>query len=166
VDAADNGVNAMKPTNLQILLIRLILGGLFLHLALSKYEGGWLTNPAPLQSSLEQMHKDASGAQLVYLNYVALPYPRMWSRFIILGEGFLGVSLLAGALVRLSSILGIFMVLNFHAATGTLFTWGFFGSSSAGLLITALLVVFLARAGRWVGIDALLAKSNPGGVLT
>jgi H+/gluconate symporter-like permease len=52
------------------------------------------------------------------------------------------------------------MVLNFHAANGNLFSLNFFGSPWAALLVAGLLVLFLARAGRWAGIDALLATWN------
>jgi hypothetical protein len=52
------------------------------------------------------------------------------------------------------------MVLNLHAANGKLFSWDFFGSPWAALLLAGLITMFLSRAGRWAGIDAALAKVN------
>ncbi len=48
---------------------------------------------------------------------------------------------------------------------GKLFNLSFFGSPWAALLVAGLLMMMLARAGRWAGIDALLAISNPKGKL-
>ena len=154
----------MKPTSLQILLLRLIVGGLFVTLALDKYHEGWLTNPEPLRVSLTEYQQRATGTQLKFLEYVAIPYAGMWAKCIIIGEGCIAISLLLGLLVRLSSAVGIFMLLNFRAANGNLFSWKFFSSPWAGLLFSCLLILLLVRAGRWAGVDALLAKSNSKGV--
>lgn len=155
----------MKISNIQILLLRLAVGGLFFSLGLSKYHEGWLTNPEPLRESLMNYHQHAAGPQLTYLNYVAIPYAALWAKLMTIGELGVAVSLLLGLLVRLSSFAAIFMVLNFHAATGNLFSLNFFGSPWAAVLVAGLLLLMLARAGRWAGIDALLAKSNSKGLL-
>ena len=155
----------MKLMNVQILILRLALAGLFLHLGMDKFHEGWLQNPEHLKESLSAFQQKATGYQLTYMEKVAIPYAGLWSRLIVIGECALGVSLLIGMLVRFSSAVGILMVLNFHAATGNLFTLNFFGSPSAALLVAGLLVTFLSRAGRWVGIDTLLAKTNPRGML-
>ena len=115
--------------------------------------------------SLQTYAKHSGGVQLWYLEHVAIPYAWMWTKVIAVGEACLGISFVLGLFVRLSSSLGIFMVVNLHAATGTLLTLSFFGSAWAAFLLAGLLVALLARAGRWGGIDALLAKSNPKGIL-
>jgi uncharacterized membrane protein YphA (DoxX/SURF4 family) len=153
----------VKLTQIQILILRLAIGGLFLHLGLGKIHEGWLNSPESLASSLENYHQHAAGPQLYYLDHVAMPYARIWSTLMAIGETAVGVSFLLGLLTRLSSIAAIFMVLNFHAATGNLFSLNFFGSPWACFLLAGLLVVFLARGGRWAGLDALLAKSNSKG---
>ena len=155
----------MKLSNIQVLILRLAIAGLFLSLGIDKYHEGWLTNSEHLRESLNNYHNNASNAQLAYLNYVAIPYAGVWSKLIVAGELLLGVSLLLGLLVRCSTALGILMVLNFHAANGNLFLMSFFSSPWAALLLAGLLVVLLSRAGRWAGIDALLAKSNAKGIL-
>ncbi len=155
----------MKLSNIQILLLRLVLGGLFLSLGLEKIHGGWLSNPQPLITSLQNFAGHAGGYQAKYLSSIALPYASLWAKLMAVGETAIGVSLLLGLIVRLSSIVGIFMVLNLHAATGYLYSLGFFGSPWAGLITAGLLILLLARAGRWAGVDALLAKSNAKGML-
>ena len=155
----------MRFSNIQILIIRLALAGLFLSLGVDKIHEGWLTNPEHLLGSLNNFHQRASGTHLYYLDTVAIPYADLWSKLIAIGETSLGVSLLLGLFARLSSLVGIFMVLNLHAATGNLYSLNFFGSPWAALLIASLLVTFLSRAGQWAGVDAMLAKSKPGGKL-
>ncbi|HEY6193011.1 MAG TPA: DoxX family membrane protein [Bacteroidota bacterium] len=155
----------MKLHTIQIFILRLAIGGLFLNLGLGKVHDGWLNNPEPLTSSLNNYHQRATGPQLYYLEHVAMPYERIWSTLMAVGETAVGVSLILGLLARLSSLIAIFMVLNFHAATGNLFSLNFFGSPWACLLLAGLLVVFLARGGRWGGVDAMLAASNPKGLL-
>ena len=155
----------MKLSNVQILILRLAIAGLFLSIGTDKYQEGWLTNSEHLAESLNNYHQRASGVQLIYLEHVAIPYVGLWSKLMAIGEFAVGVSLLLGLLVRFSSAVAIFMVLNFHAANGNLFTLNFFSSPWAAVLIACFLALFLASAGRWVGIDALLAKSNAKGIL-
>lgn len=150
----------MKLSNMQMLILRLAIAGLFLSIGIDKYREGWLTTSEHLAGSLNNYHQNAGNAQLTYLDQVALPYVGLWSKLIMVGELLLGASLLLGMLVRCSTALGIFMVLNFHAANGNLFTLNFFGSPWAALLIAGLLVLFLSRAGRWAGVDVLLATWN------
>jgi uncharacterized membrane protein YphA (DoxX/SURF4 family) len=155
----------MKLQKIQILLIRLALAGLFLNLGIGKINQGWLHNASPLTEELQNIQTHATGYHLSYLTNVAIPYASVWSKLIALGELSVGISLLLGLLVRLSSVIGIFMVLNLHAGTGNLYSLNFFGSPSAALLIAALIAVLLAGAGRWLGIDQMLAKSHPGSKL-
>jgi uncharacterized membrane protein YphA (DoxX/SURF4 family) len=155
----------MNVSNIQILLLRLAIGGLFLSLGLDKYHEGWLNNAEPLTESLVNYHQHAAGPQLIYLDHVAIPYTGVWAKLMTIGELGVAASLLLGLLVRFSSFIGIVMVLNFHAATGNLFSLNFFGSPWAALLVAGLLLLMFARAGRWAGFDALLAKANSKGLL-
>ncbi|MBI1803604.1 MAG: DoxX family membrane protein [Ignavibacteriae bacterium] len=155
----------MKISNMHIVMLRVVLGVLFIFEGWGKIEDGWLSTSAPLAERLASFHQRASGLQLTYLDNVAIPYANIWSRLMALGETALGISLVLGLLVHFSTAIGILMVLNFHAANGTLFAWIFFGTPWAAFLVSSLLILFLARAGRWAGFDALLAKSNAKGML-
>lgn len=150
----------MKLSTAQIFLIRLAIGALFLHLGLEKYHEGWLWNSQPLADSLQRYLEHAGGMELRYLTTVAIPYVGLWAKLMTVGEFAIGASFLLGLLTRTSAGVALFMILNFHAANGLLFGWGFFGSPYAALLFAGLLACFLARAGRWGGIDAWLARSN------
>jgi thiosulfate dehydrogenase (quinone) large subunit len=155
----------MKPANFQILILRLILGTLFLFEGYAKYNEGWLNNAAPLEQKLAAFQHSGGPQQYYYLTHVAVPYAGIWSRVMTVGEAALGISLILGCFVRLSTLCGLFMVLNFHAATGTLFSTAFFSNAWGALLVSGILILFIARAGRWAGIDQLFAKSNPKGLL-
>jgi uncharacterized membrane protein YphA (DoxX/SURF4 family) len=150
----------MKLANIQVLLLRLAVGALFLTLVIDKYNEGWLTNSEPLRTSLTGYQQHAGEWQLKYLEQVAIPYAGVWSKLILIGEGCLALSLLLGMLVRFTSTAGLFMLLNFYAANGSLFSWKFFSSPYGGLLFASLWVFLLARAGRWAGIDSIFATSN------
>ncbi len=155
----------MKTSAVQIFILRLAIGALFLSLGIGKIRSGWLNGPEDLNQSLNNFRQHATGLQMEYLDRVAIPYSGVWTRIMAIAETSLGVSLLIGLLTRLSTLLGIFMVLNFHAATGNLFSLNFFGSPWAALLIASLLVVFLAQGGRWGGLDALFAGSSSKSIL-
>jgi H+/gluconate symporter-like permease len=94
-----------------------------------------------------------------------LPGVGLWAKLIPFGEAALGISLLLGLLVRLSTFIGILTVLNFHLTNGTLLSIGFLGNPWAILVIALLLVLFMVRAGRSFGMDALLAKGKPKSIL-
>lgn len=155
----------MELRNVQVFLLRLALAGLFLHLGFEKYADGWLHTPQPLADDLASYRAHATGAQLAYLDAVAIPYEALWAKLMTIGEFAVGVSLLLGLLARLGSCAGIVMVLNFHAANGNLFSVNMIASPWAALLLAGLLVTLLAGAGRWLGIDAALAKRSPTSIL-
>ena len=150
----------MKQTNVQTLLLRLVLGALFLHLGIEKIYDGWLTSDKDLLDSLFNYHQRAGLTQLVYLDNVAVPYAYLWAKLIAIGETSIGVSLLLGLLTRYTCCVGIFMVLNFHAANGNLYSLNFFGSPWAALIIASFVILFMAKAGKYVGLDAKLGKKN------
>jgi len=155
----------MKVANIQILLVRLAVAGLFLTFGWEKIHEGWLTHPQYLIDSLTEFRSHALGYQATFLDGVAIPYAAIWSKLIVVGEAAIGISLLIGLLVRLSSLTAIVMLLNIYLANGSIFSLKFFGSASSALLLACFLAMFLARAGRWAGLDALLAKSNSKGLL-
>ena len=150
----------MKHAPIYLFLLRLALGALFLSSGVEKYHEGWMTNPEPLKTMLGGFHEHASGYQLHYLDQAALPYAHLWSKLICAGEAALGVALLLGCLARFASLAGVLMVLNLYAANGSLFSLRFFASPWSALTLMTLVVLFLGRAGRWGGLDALFAKSN------
>jgi uncharacterized membrane protein YphA (DoxX/SURF4 family) len=118
-----------------------------------------------LQESLAGYQQNATGYQKIYLEKVALPHVPIWSKAIPAGELLLGVSLILGCLVRLTTVAGMLMLFNLYAANGSLFSLHFFETPGSALLLASLLILLTARAGRWAGLDALFAKSNSKSIL-
>lgn len=141
--------------------LRICIGLFFVSMGLDKI--GWLHDAGPLMEDLDRFLRRSSGIQSWYLEHVAIPYAQVWARLIFLGETLIGISLLAGLLTRLSSSVGILMVANFHLANGTILSLSFFQSAYAIVLMTSLAVIFLSRAGRYLGVDSGLARKYPKG---
>jgi uncharacterized membrane protein YphA (DoxX/SURF4 family) len=155
----------MKLTPAPILILRLAAAIFFLYLGYTKMENGWLASSDRLEKSLLSFEHNAPPASRWYIEHIGLPGVGLWAKLIPLGETALGISLLLGLLVRLSTFLGILTVLNFHLTNGTLLSVGFLGNPWAILVIASLLLLFLVRAGRSFGVDALLAKGKPRSIL-
>jgi uncharacterized membrane protein YphA (DoxX/SURF4 family) len=150
----------MKLTPAPIVILRLAVALFFLYLGYTKIETGWLTDSERLQKSLSSLEQNAPPVSKWYIEHVGKPGIDFWSKLIPLGETALGISLFLGLLVRLSTFIGMLTVLNFHLTSGALLSISILGNPSGTLVIASLLVLFLARAGRTVGIDALLAKGK------
>ncbi len=155
----------MSLSPMPILILRLAVAILFIHLGYTKINGGWLSSNDNLKNSFTHFEQNAPPATKWYLEHVAKPGVDLWSKLIPLGETALGISLLLGLLVRLSTFIGTLMVLNFHLTNGSLFSLSFFGSPWSILLLPCLIVLFLTRAGREYGLDALLARKKSRSVL-
>ncbi len=88
-----------------------------------------------------------------FINGNILPIRSIFAPFQLVAEFALGLALLLGGLTRLSSLAGIFFLLNTMLATfGHDWPWSYL------MPIVILGVVFLAQAGRAWGIDSLLYK--------
>jgi uncharacterized membrane protein YphA (DoxX/SURF4 family) len=155
----------MKLAPAPIVILRLAVGLFFVYLGYTKIQTGWLTSSERLEKSLSNFEQNARPGSRWYIEHVGKPWVDLWSRLITLGETALGISLILGLLVRLSTFVGILVVLNFHLTNGTLFSISFLGNASAILLVASLLVLFLLRAGRTFGVDALLMKRNSKSIL-
>ncbi len=150
----------MTLSPVPILILRLAVAVFFLYLGYTKIQSGWLTSSDRLQKSLANFEQNAPPVSKWYIDNVAKPGADLWSKLIALGEVALGLSLLIGLLVRLSTFVGILAVFNYHLTNGALFSFGFFGNPWAILVIVSLLVLNLTRAGRKWGLDALFAKGK------
>jgi uncharacterized membrane protein YphA (DoxX/SURF4 family) len=155
----------MKSSPVPIVMLRLAVALFFLYLGYTKIQSGWLTNSGSLQKSLLSLEQSAPPSSKWYIEHVGEPGVDLGSKLIALGETALGISLFLGLLVRLSTFIGMLTVLNFHFTSGALFSISILGNPYAILVIVPLLVLFLARAGRSFGIDALLAKRKSKGIL-
>ncbi len=112
--------------------------GLFLIMQ-SGQKVGWLLDSGALMSELEYWRGLTSGSSLWYLEAVCIPYAPLFARIVPLAEFAAGAALMVGFNVRLTAGLALLMVLNFHFASGIMFTWGYlwngFGPPVLGSLL-------------------------------
>ncbi len=95
--------------------------GLFLFL-MAMQKAVWLLDSAPLLSELERWRELTSGNSLWYLETICIPYVSLFARVVPLAEFAAGLALMGGFHVRLTAGLALSMVLNFHFASGIMFT--------------------------------------------
>lgn len=93
-----------------------------------------------------------------FLEMGVLPNVRVFSMLVTVAEIALGAMLVLGLLVRVASVLGIVLCLNYLLATWHL---GFPYTGLNVLVLVALLIFVLVSAGRCLGIDALLRERFP-----
>ena len=74
------------------------------------------------------------------------------------GEILIGLCLVLGLLTRLSSIVGIFMLLNYYFGPGM--ARGGASLAQQQTFIVVLVVLVLSNAGRTLGLDGLLFKKR------
>jgi uncharacterized membrane protein YphA (DoxX/SURF4 family) len=88
-----------------------------------------------------------------FINNVILPVRSVFAPFQLVAEFLLGLALFLGGFTRLFSLAGIFFLVNTMLATfGHDWLWSYL------MPIGILVVVFITRAGRALGIDQLLLK--------
>ena len=103
--------------------LSLVLGAFLLFMGLNKLP--WLTDSGFLLGELQQWRDDAPAASRWYLEMVAIPGARVFAPLVLFGELGAGTALIAGFRVRLAASAALLMVLNFHFASGIIFTSGY-----------------------------------------
>jgi len=98
--------------------------GLFLlFMGLDKTE--WLMDDGMLRAELERWRGLAPAAGRWYLESIAIPGAPLFARLVFVGELASGAALLLGYRVRLAASVALLMILNFHFASGIMFTSGY-----------------------------------------
>ena len=100
----------------------------------------------------------AAAPYLHFVQQVVIPHASLFSYLIMTGEAVAAVSLLTGTATRVGAVVAMSLFLNYMLAKGRVF-WS--PDSEDAALFFIVLVVFLGRAGRVLGIDAYLAKRWP-----
>lgn len=151
-----------------VVLLRLVVGGEFLYGGYQKYQQGYATAIGqkdeqlvnPLLLKLEDW-KDQGNMLIWYekfLDLAVLKNVQIFAILVTVGELVLGAMLVLGLLVRIASVVGFCLCLNYLFATWHLT----FPYREFNILILVLLVVFLlAGAGRCLGADAALHERFP-----
>lgn len=132
------------PFNRQIAgytILRLCLGAFFLFLGLGKLR--WLIDSGILAGQLESWLQ-ASGPAAIshrYLTTVGIPFVWLWARLVPLGELACGAALIAGFRTSVAAAIALFMVLNYHLASGLLFRYELLTNGNALPVIGATLAL-------------------------
>ena len=124
--------------------LRLCLGVFFLFEALGKI--GWFTSSAVLREWLTEWAGSAPAMSRAYIETVALPGVEAFARLVPLGELAVGIAFLLGGYTRLAAAMALLMVLNFHFASGIIFTYGYLTNGYGLPVLGGLLALALGGA--------------------
>jgi uncharacterized membrane protein YphA (DoxX/SURF4 family) len=125
--------------------LRLLLGVFFLAEGLGKY--AWFFKSEALATRLAGWQAGAHDWSAWYLQHVAVPYAPVFARLVVLGELACGLALLLGVYTRAAALIGLFMVVNFHVASGAVFRVDFL-TNGYGLPVLGGLLALAIGAGR------------------
>ena len=106
-------------------LLRILIGVFFLVQGLGHLR--WLLDASTLsQQFAKWQHAVPSGSiSAHYLQRVAVPFAAVLARLVPLGEIGAGLAMIAGFWTTLFAFIAFVMVVNFHIASGAIFTYGF-----------------------------------------
>jgi uncharacterized membrane protein YphA (DoxX/SURF4 family) len=105
-------------------LLRIFLGVFFICQGLGKVR--WFLDASPLLVQLTNWeHAAPAGTFSAKYLHAVIPYAGLFARLVPLGEIGSGLAMLAGFWTRLFAFVAFLMVLNFHLASGAVFTYGF-----------------------------------------
>ncbi len=141
-----------------IAFLRIVIGLFFLAQGLNKLE--WYTSSEFLRTSLDRYSLNAPPATFWYQKHVAYPGIEAWSRMIPTGEMLIGVALVLGLLTRATLISALALVVNFHLANGSLFSFSFFSNPYALVVLSCLLFLLASKAGSVFAIDGSARKKT------
>jgi len=139
-----------------LVLPRLYLGAIFSLAVSAKLFAGNFT--AHMTAFLNAMLPNASSAYQSFAQAFILPNAAVIATLVIVGETFVGIAMLVGLTTRLASAVAIVLLLNYMLAKGMTFLAP--ASNDAADIVLAI-VVGVGAAGRFWGIDAILARRYP-----
>ena len=138
-----------------LVVMRLIVGWWFLHAGLDKFlawpfDASWFVGGAAAQTTLGPIVVLFSEGALLSFTNLMVP----------LGQTLIGLGLIVGALTRLAAFFGAFLMVFFYFVNGETGGWahGVITGDLLGLLIFAMIATL--GAGRVLGIDAYLARTD------
>ena len=116
---------AMNRQGAGLTIVRICIGLFLIFEGLGKIR--WFVDSSILARQLNGWLHDAGAGSLShrYLEAIAFPLTGVLARLLLVGEPACGVSPLLGLWSSVFAALAFFMVLNFHVASGALFTYNF-----------------------------------------
>jgi uncharacterized membrane protein YphA (DoxX/SURF4 family) len=152
-------VNLKERTYLWYIVIpRLYIGYYLLQQGILKYLRGfpqsdWITRQIGDLNKIEIYPWYKS-----FLINVVAPNRELFGYLVMSGEILIGLCLILGLLTRLSSIMGVFLLLNYYFGPGMARRGAPLAQQQT--FIVVLVVLALSNPGRTLGLDALLFKKR------
>ena len=150
-------MNLREQTSLwYIVILRLYIGYYLLQQGILKYLRGF-----PQSDWINRQIGDLNKVEIYawyksFLINVVVPQRELFGYLVMSGEILIGLCLVLGLLTRLSSIVGIFMLLNYYFGPGM--ARGGAPLAQQQTFIVVLVVLIVSNAGRTLGMDTLLFK--------
>ena len=139
-------------------IVRIFIGYHYISVSWGKVSGTFLSGET-LPRMLANVADDPFLWHQGFLLGVVIPHSVFFSYLVAFGELAIGISLLLGCLVRVSSLFAAFHNLNIYLAIGIPRGGAVLGLNR--LFIVCLLIFALAGAGRALGLDGILKKRFP-----
>jgi thiosulfate dehydrogenase (quinone) large subunit len=137
-------------------ILRIAVGYHFLSVALPKLTGGFLKGEVLPESILKNVAKDPFAWHRAFMLGTVVPHTHFFSYLVAFGETAIGISLVLGCLVRISSSFGAFHNFNILLAIAS--------GPQVGLnriFIILHLMFVLSSAGLALGLDGILKRRFP-----
>ncbi len=123
-----------------------VIMGVFLIL-MGSNKIAWLTDSGFLTYQLQQwLDIGPVAPSRWYLEQVAMPGAPLFARLVLLGELSTGAALVCGFRVRLAAGVALAMVVNFHFASGIIFTSGYLTNGYGPPVVGSLLALAIGAA--------------------
>jgi thiosulfate dehydrogenase [quinone] large subunit len=116
----------------------------------------WLSSGEPLRQSVQRQLPDAEGFYRPFLEDTVLPNADTFAELVVLGEWFVGVSLLLGLFTRIGALTGMWLMLNYMLMKGLPNIAG----SIDRLFFLTCAVFVVCSAGLVWGLDGLLQRQR------
>jgi uncharacterized membrane protein YphA (DoxX/SURF4 family) len=131
-------------SGLGLRLVAVCIGVFFIAMAFNKV--AWLADGNLLLERFERWAPTARPAVRWYLEAIAIPGAPLFARLVPIAEFSAGTALILGFWPRLVALAALFMVLNFHFATASFWSWDFLRDGTGPPLIGGLLAIAIGAA--------------------
>ena len=123
-------------------ILSVILGVFLVCMGLTKID--WLMDGDILTRMLQEWRGTARPLARWYLDTIAIPGAPVFARVVLLAELAAGAALVLGVRVRLTAVLALLMVLNFHVASDLIFHYSYLTNAYGLPVLGSLLALTLA----------------------
>lgn len=143
-----------------IAVLRLYVGYYLLYQGIRKYQRNF-----PHGDWIGRQIGDLSNVELYpwYRNFIVeymVPHAELFGYVVMAGEILVGACLLLGLFTRFSTLVGLFMLINYYLGPGM--ARGGAPLAQQQMFIVCLVVIFLSNPGRTLGLDGLFSSASRG----